>query len=70
MYVDSASVTDSLAQIFLIVRHGEYTHREVFGVVSRDHGTSWGVRDVRLWGATQAVAPRPRPQQGPAAPQH
>ncbi|HET7232184.1 MAG TPA: hypothetical protein VFJ16_19410 [Longimicrobium sp.] len=56
--VDSVSVTDSLARVQVTVRHGEYVHRETFTLAPHRVGTSWGVRDVRLWGAMQSTPPR------------
>jgi hypothetical protein len=54
--VDSAAV-DSVARVTVTVRHGEYTHRETFSLVPHRAGATWGVRDVKLWGAIQSSPP-------------
>ena len=62
VYVDTALVTDSLTQVRLNVRHGEYTHQELFSLVRRAADGEWIIRDVRVWGQIQSY---PAPVQPP-----
>jgi hypothetical protein len=64
--VDSLRFTDTTAQVYLTVLHGEMIHRENY-TLSRNHSFAayMPFRDVRLWGHGQAYRGPRRP---PAAP--
>ena len=59
VHVDSISTTDSTGTVVLVVRRGEYTHRETYALVVAAGGAGMRVTNVTLWGATQ-LAPPPR----------
>jgi hypothetical protein len=52
--LDSAVASDSAAQVVVVVRRGEYTHRETFSLVYHRVPGTWAIREVRLWGSMQA----------------
>jgi hypothetical protein len=60
-YVDSISTTDSTATVILIVRRGEYTHRETYALAGGAGRSGLGITNVTLWGATQSTAPARQP---------
>jgi hypothetical protein len=56
--IDSLSVADSSAMVFVHVVHGEYHHSESYAL-ARTRGGGWWVREVRQWGFVQSYyAPR------------
>jgi hypothetical protein len=61
VYVDSISTTDSTATVILIVRRGEYTHRETYALAGVASRGELGITNVMLWGATQSTAPARQP---------
>lgn len=61
VYVDSISTTDSTATVILIVRRGEYTHRETYALAGGASRGGLGITNVTLWGATRSTAPGRQP---------
>jgi hypothetical protein len=64
--VDSLRFTDTTAQVYLTVLHGEMTHRENYTLGRNQSSAAYmPFRDIRLWGHGQAYRGSRRP---PAAP--
>ena len=57
--VDSLQLTDSIAQVHLTVIRGELIHREAYVLSSASTAVYMGVREVKLWGHSQAYPARP-----------
>lgn len=53
IFFDSVSVNDSGAVVYLNVRQGENLHHEDFDVQLNKANSRWGVKSVRIWGASQ-----------------
>lgn len=58
--VDSVRLSDSIAHVHVTVLRGELIHREVYALNPGSTAVYMGVRDVRLWGNSQAYPARPR----------
>jgi hypothetical protein len=57
VYVDSLTVSDSVARVYLTVARGEASYRETFTLPRVRDG--WGVREARIWGGMRIVPPPP-----------
>jgi hypothetical protein len=63
--VDSISVHDTTATVYLTVRKGEISYFEVYSLVNPS-ATRWGLNEVRTWGAVREYPSRPP---APASPE-
>lgn len=54
MWIDSTSVTDTVAMVFLTVARGEFMHREEVILRPFPAKLGWGVVHLRIWGAVQS----------------
>ena len=59
--VHSVVPSDSVTRVQVSVRHGDYRHFETFSLIPHRMRGTWGVREVRVWGAI-VVSPPHRPQ--------
>jgi hypothetical protein len=59
--VDSVVVADSIAQVHLHVRRGEWSHTEVYHLSVRPGGGAWAFREVRMTNPFHVMPPPPRP---------
>jgi hypothetical protein len=57
--VDSVRLSSSTAHVNVTVLRGELIHREAYALDPGSTAVYMGVREVRLWGNSQAYPPRP-----------
>lgn len=60
--VDSVTLQDNSATAYVTVHKGEQVYREDYYLINRTPGVRWGLREVRVWGATRVYPSHPPSQ--------